>query len=118
MPLGRPRVPLTAFGLPFALSAMTPRPSQHGAAAGTPAPPSPLAGGRDGALRLAAGGGRSAAGVWRKAAGRPGMWRAGMAAGEGLGPALRAVTERVQQAAARRPQVRGRGSGGKRPPPG
>ncbi|XP_074837744.1 pyridoxal phosphate homeostasis protein isoform X3 [Carettochelys insculpta] len=33
------------------------------------------------------------------------MWgRAGMAAGEGLGPALRAVTERVQQAAARRPQ--------------
>lgn len=35
------------------------------------------------------------------------MWRAGMAAGEGLGPALRAVTEQVQQAAARRPQVRG-----------
>ncbi|CAM4702548.1 pyridoxal phosphate homeostasis protein [Caretta caretta] len=33
------------------------------------------------------------------------MWgRAGMAAGAGLGPALRAVTERVQQAAARRPQ--------------
>ncbi|XP_033375322.1 pyridoxal phosphate homeostasis protein isoform X2 [Parus major] len=32
------------------------------------------------------------------------MWRAGMAAGDGLGPALRAVTERVQQAAARRPQ--------------
>ncbi|NXR91345.1 PLPHP protein, partial [Hypocryptadius cinnamomeus] len=33
------------------------------------------------------------------------MWRAGMAAGDGLGPALRAVTEQVQQAAARRPQV-------------
>ncbi|XP_075030811.1 pyridoxal phosphate homeostasis protein isoform X3 [Calonectris borealis] len=32
------------------------------------------------------------------------MWRAGMAAGDGLGPALRAVTEQVQQAAARRPQ--------------
>ncbi|NXK66189.1 PLPHP protein, partial [Sylvietta virens] len=32
------------------------------------------------------------------------MWRAGMAAGNGLGPALRAVTEQVQQAAARRPQ--------------
>uniref|UniRef100_A0ABM5EPV4 Pyridoxal phosphate homeostasis protein n=2 Tax=Pogona vitticeps TaxID=103695 RepID=A0ABM5EPV4_9SAUR len=32
------------------------------------------------------------------------MWRAGMAAGEGLGPALRAVREQVQQAAARRPQ--------------
>ncbi|KAF7242095.1 Pyridoxal phosphate homeostasis protein [Varanus komodoensis] len=32
------------------------------------------------------------------------MWRAGMAAGEGLGPALRAVQEQVQQAAARRPQ--------------
>ncbi|XP_040545290.1 pyridoxal phosphate homeostasis protein isoform X2 [Gallus gallus] len=32
------------------------------------------------------------------------MWRAGMAAGEGLGPALRAVTEQVQQAAARRPK--------------
>ncbi|NWH75841.1 PLPHP protein, partial [Piaya cayana] len=32
------------------------------------------------------------------------MWRAGMAAGEGLGPALRAVTEQLQQAAARRPQ--------------
>lgn len=30
-----------------------------------------------------------------------------MAAGDGLGPALRAVTEQVQQAAARRPQVRG-----------
>lgn len=30
-----------------------------------------------------------------------------MAAGDGLGPALRAVTELVQQAAARRPQVRG-----------
>lgn len=28
-----------------------------------------------------------------------------MAAGEGLGPALRAVTEQVQQAAARRPRV-------------
>lgn len=28
-----------------------------------------------------------------------------MAAGEGLGPALRAVAEQVQQAAARRPQV-------------
>lgn len=39
-----------------------------------------------------------------------------MAAGEGLGPALRAVTERVQQAAARRPQVRGRGFGGEAPP--
>ncbi|XP_072835187.2 pyridoxal phosphate homeostasis protein [Pogona vitticeps] len=35
---------------------------------------------------------------------RRGMWRAGMAAGEGLGPALRAVREQVQQAAARRPQ--------------
>ncbi|NXH37910.1 PLPHP protein, partial [Dicaeum eximium] len=34
------------------------------------------------------------------------MWRAGMAAGDGLGPALRAVTEQVQQAAARRPQTR------------
>ncbi|NXO93686.1 PLPHP protein, partial [Certhia brachydactyla] len=33
------------------------------------------------------------------------MWRAGMAAGDGLGPALRAVTEQVQQAAARRPQA-------------
>ncbi|KAJ7423328.1 adhesion G protein-coupled receptor A2 [Willisornis vidua] len=32
------------------------------------------------------------------------MWRAGMAAGDGLGPALRAVIEQVQQAAARRPQ--------------
>ncbi|NXT71097.1 PLPHP protein, partial [Chaetops frenatus] len=32
------------------------------------------------------------------------MWRAGMAAGDGLGPALRAVTEQLQQAAARRPQ--------------
>ncbi|XP_053125595.1 pyridoxal phosphate homeostasis protein [Hemicordylus capensis] len=32
------------------------------------------------------------------------MWRSGMAAGEGLGPALRAVKEQVQQAAARRPQ--------------
>ncbi|XP_075580109.1 pyridoxal phosphate homeostasis protein isoform X1 [Pelecanus crispus] len=32
------------------------------------------------------------------------MWRAGMAAGHGLGPALRAVSEQVQQAAARRPQ--------------
>uniref|UniRef100_A0A8C6JK54 Pyridoxal phosphate homeostasis protein n=1 Tax=Melopsittacus undulatus TaxID=13146 RepID=A0A8C6JK54_MELUD len=33
------------------------------------------------------------------------MWKtAGMAAGDGLGPALRAVIERVQQAAARRPQ--------------
>ncbi|XP_077161522.1 pyridoxal phosphate homeostasis protein [Paroedura picta] len=32
------------------------------------------------------------------------MWRAGMAAGEGLGSALRTVKERVQQAAARRPQ--------------
>uniref|UniRef100_A0A8D2LJN2 Pyridoxal phosphate homeostasis protein n=2 Tax=Varanus komodoensis TaxID=61221 RepID=A0A8D2LJN2_VARKO len=42
------------------------------------------------------GGGRSGL-VW-------GMWRAGMAAGEGLGPALRAVQEQVQQAAARRPQ--------------
>ncbi|TFK08178.1 nitrogen permease regulator 3-like protein [Platysternon megacephalum] len=31
-------------------------------------------------------------------------WRAGMAAGEGLGRALRAVTERMQQAVARRPQ--------------
>lgn len=39
--------------------------------------------------------------------GRAGMWRAGMAAGDGLGPALRAVIEQVQQAAARRPQVRG-----------
>lgn len=39
------------------------------------------------------------------------MWRAGMAAGDGLGPALRAVTEQVQQAAARRPQVRGGGAG-------
>lgn len=40
-----------------------------------------------------------------------------MAAGDGLGPALRAVTERVQQAAARRPQVSGgeqRGGGGGR----
>lgn len=34
-----------------------------------------------------------------------------MAAGDGLGPALRAVTEQVQQAAARRPQVRGGGAG-------
>ncbi|NXG41423.1 PLPHP protein, partial [Psilopogon haemacephalus] len=41
------------------------------------------------------------------------MWRAGMAAGDGLGPALRAVTEQVQQAAARRPKVRGRGSRGR-----
>lgn len=40
-----------------------------------------------------------------------GMWRAGMAAGDGLGPALRAVTEQVQQAAARRPQVRGHRGG-------
>ncbi|KAJ6650661.1 hypothetical protein lerEdw1_005109 [Lerista edwardsae] len=32
------------------------------------------------------------------------MLRAGMAAGEGLGPALKAVKEHVQQAAARRPQ--------------
>ncbi|XP_060643009.2 pyridoxal phosphate homeostasis protein [Anolis sagrei] len=32
------------------------------------------------------------------------MWRAGMAAGEGLGAALRTVREQVQQAAARRPQ--------------
>ncbi|XP_015269483.1 PREDICTED: proline synthase co-transcribed bacterial homolog protein [Gekko japonicus] len=32
------------------------------------------------------------------------MWRVGMAAGEGLGSALRTVKERVQQAAARRPQ--------------
>uniref|UniRef100_A0A8C6ZFW5 Pyridoxal phosphate homeostasis protein n=1 Tax=Nothoprocta perdicaria TaxID=30464 RepID=A0A8C6ZFW5_NOTPE len=32
------------------------------------------------------------------------MWRVGMAASEGLGPALRAVTERVQQAVGRRPQ--------------
>lgn len=34
-----------------------------------------------------------------------------MAAGDGLGPALRAVTEQVQQAAARRPQVRGHRGG-------
>lgn len=34
-----------------------------------------------------------------------------MAAGDGLGPALRAVTEQVQQAAARRPQVRRGGAG-------
>ncbi|XP_060106934.1 pyridoxal phosphate homeostasis protein [Heteronotia binoei] len=32
------------------------------------------------------------------------MWKVGMAAGEGLGSALRTVKERVQQAAARRPQ--------------
>ncbi|XP_048369368.1 pyridoxal phosphate homeostasis protein [Sphaerodactylus townsendi] len=32
------------------------------------------------------------------------MWRGGMAAGEGLGLALRTVKEQVQQAAARRPQ--------------
>ncbi|XP_008117867.1 pyridoxal phosphate homeostasis protein isoform X2 [Anolis carolinensis] len=32
------------------------------------------------------------------------MWRAGMAAGEGLGAALRTVREQVQQATARRPQ--------------
>lgn len=35
-----------------------------------------------------------------------------MAAGDGLGPALRAVTEQVQQAAARRPQVSPGGTGG------
>ncbi|XP_071655458.1 pyridoxal phosphate homeostasis protein isoform X1 [Patagioenas fasciata] len=32
------------------------------------------------------------------------MWRAGMAAGDGVAAALRAVSEQVQQAAARRPQ--------------
>lgn len=44
-------------------------------------------------------------GVWRKPGGA-GEAGAGMAAGAGLGAALRAVTERLQQAVARRPQVR------------
>lgn len=43
---------------------------------------------------------------------RRGMWRAGMAAGEGLPQMLRAVREQVQQAAARRPQVLSRDWGG------
>lgn len=47
-----------------------------------------------------------------------GMWRAGMAAGEGLPQMLRAVREQVQQAAARRPQVRSRDWGGGQEPPG
>lgn len=43
---------------------------------------------------------------------RRGMWRAGMAAGEGLQQMLRAVREQVQQAASRRPQVLSRDWGG------
>lgn len=49
---------------------------------------------------------------------RRGMWRAGMAAGEGLPQMLRAVREQVQQAAARRPQVLFRDWDGGQDPPG
>lgn len=93
-----------------------PRPSQHGGAALRRARHCHWWAVRGGATLLA--GRREEVGGRRP--GRPGMWRAGMSAGDGLGPALRAVTERVQQAAARRPQVSGageRGGGEGRPHP-
>lgn len=94
------------------------RPSQRGAGAAGSAPPLPLVGGarRSDAIGREAWGRSSARACVCGGSGGAGMWRAGMAAGDGVAAALRAVTEQVQQAAARRPQVRGGGAGAQRGP--